>query len=106
MEAKSSAIMNLEWEEESVYESNDEYTASLLEHTELREKFDECAWAVHWPVPWTACASGKSSDFPGVVRNPFPLVRFSQTGRFWAPLSETGPAPQTPWSKRSNFKKS
>ena len=42
MEAKSSAIMNLEWEEESVYESNDEYTASLLEHTELREKFDEC----------------------------------------------------------------
>ena len=42
MEAKSSAIMNLEWEEESVYESNDEYTASLLKYTELREKFDEC----------------------------------------------------------------
>ena len=59
---------------------------------------------VHWPVPWTACASGKSSDFPGVVGNPLPLVRFRRRDRFWAPLSETGPAPPTPWSKRSNFK--
>ena len=50
------------------------------------------------------CVSGKSSDFPGVVRNPLHLVRFRQTDRFWAPLSETGPAPPTPWSKRSNSK--
>ena len=41
-------------------------------------------------------ASGKSSDFPGVVGNPLLLVRFRQTDRFWAPLSETGPAPPAP----------
>jgi len=45
-------------------------------------------------VPWTGRASGKSSDFPGVVGNPLPLVRFRRRDRFWAPLSETGPAPR------------
>ena len=63
-------------------------------------------WGGHGPVPWTGRASGKSANFPGLIGNPLPLVRFYWKDRFWAPLSETGPAPPTPWSKRSNFKKS
>ena len=32
-------------------------------------------WGSHGPVPWTARASGKSSDFPGLNGNPLPVVR-------------------------------
>ena len=42
-------------------------------------------------------------DFPGVVRNPLPLVRFRQKDRFSTPLVEKRPAPPTPWPERSNF---
>ena len=46
---------------------------------------------------------GKSADFPGVVGNPLPLVRFRRKDRFSTPLVEKRPAPPTPWPKRSNF---
>ena len=39
-------------------------------------------WGGHGPVPWTGRASGKSSDFPGVVGNPLPLLRFRRGDRF------------------------
>jgi hypothetical protein len=49
----------------------------------------------HWPVSWTARASGKSMDFPGVVGKPLPLVvRFRRKDRFpvSTPLVEKPPA--------------
>ena len=46
---------------------------------------------------------GKSADFPGVVGNPLPLVRFRRKDRFSTPLVEKRPAPPTPWPGRSNF---
>ena len=64
---------------------------------------DDRAWAVHWPVPWTACASGKSADFPGLIGNPLPLVRFYWKDRFSTPLVEKRPAPPAPWPERFNF---
>ena len=60
-------------------------------------------WADYGPVSWTGRAPGKSADFPGVVGNPLPLVRFRRKDRFSTPLVEKRPAPSTPWSERFNF---